>query len=119
MYYTLISPDGEKHRVINRRKFAEAHNLKKGAVDKLVSGERHSINGWFSTSPKSRAKKKKQEITLIHLLTKEVRKVGFIKDFAKEFDICKYALCELVNGKRLSHKGWILLTTYKLLYPAV
>jgi len=84
----------------------------------LSCGRNYSINGWRSTKhPRRKKLDEWHNREIIHLETKEICKVGKSHvQLAKRLGIYHCHMSQLLNGKYLQYRGWVLKKTYDELY---
>jgi len=116
--FEFSTPDGAIVKGKNLSRLCRDHNLNYDNMRKLLNGKIGQYRGWFSTkTSKSRKRLARIRQTIYNLNTGQFTKIGLSQTkLAASFSLSKSKLSRLLTGKRLMYKGWVLDSTYSILY---
>ena len=115
--YTFISPKGKHVRFKTVKEFAKATNMNYGLAKALSGGFRSTALGWCSTHPRAKKRRKQFMTLVINTITGEESIIGCNAiAFAEKHQLGPTAFNQLINGKRIAYKNWMLKKTYDKVY---
>lgn len=101
----------------NLKQFCANNNLGYWGMYKLMRGQYAQNLGWRAFHSKSKKDMDKEKRVLHNLYTGEEATLGPLQyKFAEEHGLHHSILGELLNGKRIVYKGWVLDSTYQIMY---
>lgn len=113
--YSWIAPDGGKFTTRSIREFSELTGIRYSNATSLACGYRQSLRGYVGMSKRAAKKRKRWTTVLVNTRTGLRQRLGHsIKSFAERHDVCGNDLCKLLNGHKISVKGWVLEKTWNL-----
>lgn len=117
-YFKFISPTGAIVTGINLTEFCEVNGLCYRAMKYLRQGTRKQHNGWHSFAPASlEHAKRPHHVYLVNVKTGERLSLNrSVKKIALEYKLTYRHLSQLINGKKLQYKGWVLNSTYNNIF---
>lgn len=115
-YYRLINPDGKVVRGKGLKDFCKKYNFPYNSVVKLIQGKLLSYKGWHTFRADSFSKLKNKQRQLINLNTGERVSLSIPrKEIIARYKMTPSALTQLLTGKKIAYKGWVLDNTYELI----
>ena len=112
--FKLINPEGVEVKGHQIKEFCELHNLSRTSVSKLLLGKQKSHRGW-TTSIENHLKLKQEGDFRMQNRTAKLKspegtiyKVMNRTKFAKEHNLSRVALGQLISGNKQSYKGWTI-----------
>lgn len=103
VYPTIVSPIGVEYNIENAKKFARDHSLSYVYLNKVLNKHLPHIQGWYLKENLHL----KKPIPVVTNGQVEVE-VPNITKFAREYGLIPSNINGVINGKRKSHKGWVL-----------
>lgn len=100
MKHRIVSPDGVLYEFDHLTNFARDHNLSKGNLSRVLSGQIPHTKYWHLPE------------TNIYLEiadpSGEIHKVTNRSEFAREHKLSIHALSGVLRGSQIQHRGWHL-----------
>lgn len=113
-YYRFISPEGKKVTGVSLKAFAEKHGMHRVLVSRLKRGAMAVYKGWHAYTPISLAHLAKLQRFIIHLDSGEKVSLNCKqKDLYERYGFVHSHLSQLLSGKKIQYKGWVLDSTHR------
>jgi hypothetical protein len=117
----LLSPTNKRIKFKTARQGAELTGLTMSSVQAMLCGAIFSIQGWKSLHPKMEQQRRewRRQCSFVNVDTRELviaPNTLSLQIVEEAYGIKKPRLTYLASHKKIALKGWMLKTTYDLIY---
>jgi hypothetical protein len=118
--YSFISPEGKTIKTKSVKEFSETYGVNYNSAKELSCGKRSRNGGYCSTHRKAARHRQRFLTRVLNTKTGESAIIGrSIKQFADEHGLSFHDLGQLINGRIISYRGWVLEKTWDLVGGSV